>query len=257
MRQERMANLATDTQSLKDPAAGADPALIQELVAANHMLYRQRVVDGFGHVSVRHNTKSDCFLLARSMAPALVAATDIVAYDLDGEPIEPDGRTAYLERFIHGEIYRVRPDVVAVVHSHSPSVIPFGIASGVTLRPVFHMSAFLGAGAPVFEIRNAVGPASDMLIRSRELGQALAYALGPHTAVLMRGHGSTVVGSNLRQVVFRAIYTELNARLQSEAMRLGPVTFLNAEEAANATATNNGQINRAWELWKRETDIGF
>jgi HCOMODA/2-hydroxy-3-carboxy-muconic semialdehyde decarboxylase len=227
-----------------------DAALARELVDANRILYEQGVVDGFGHVSVREEGRAERFLLARSMAPALVRASDILAFDLDGNALGGDARAPYLERFIHGEIYRARPDVMAVVHSHSPCVIPFGVVSGAPLRPICHMSGFLHPQAPVFEIRAAAGPASDMLIRNRALGAALARSLGAHAVVLMRGHGSTVVGSNLRQAVFRAVYTEVNARLQTDALRLGAVTFLNADEAASAAAMNDAVLNRAWDLWR-------
>jgi HCOMODA/2-hydroxy-3-carboxy-muconic semialdehyde decarboxylase len=227
----------------------AAPALLDELVDANHILFHQGVVDGFGHVSVRDPARSDRFLLSRSMAPALVARADIMRFDLDGNAAG-DARTPYLERFIHGEIYRARPDVNAIVHSHSLGVIPFGVASGTRLRAICHMSGFLGAATPVFEIRTAAGAASDLLIRSQALGAALARSLGSNAAVLMRGHGSTVVGTSVRQAVFRAVYTEINAQLQSEALRLGRVTYLTDQEAELASATNDSQINRAWELWK-------
>jgi HCOMODA/2-hydroxy-3-carboxy-muconic semialdehyde decarboxylase len=226
----------------------ADPALIAELVVANHILFRQGVVDSFGHVSARHDRDAGRFLLSRSMAPALVASADIMTFDLDSEPTDARGRAPYLERFIHGEIYRARPDVMAVVHSHSPAVIPFGVST-TTLRPVSHMSGFLGEGAPVFEIRDAAGPASDMLIRDRALGAALARSLGAAAVALMRGHGSVAVGASIRQAVFRAVYTEMNARIAAEALRLGPVTYLTAEEAANVAAVNDRQIGRAWDLW--------
>jgi HCOMODA/2-hydroxy-3-carboxy-muconic semialdehyde decarboxylase len=163
---------------------------------------------------------------------------------------KPRGRTPYLERFIHGEIYRARPDVTAVVHSHSPAVIPFGVST-VPLRPVSHMGGFLGEGAPVFEIRDAAGPASDMLIRDRALGAALARSLGVAAVALMRGHGSVAVGASIRQAVFRAIYTEVNARIAADALRLGPVTWLTPQEAANVAAANDGQLGRAWDLWAR------
>ena len=227
-----------------------DPAVIDDLVTANHILADQRVVDGFGHVSARHDKHPDRFLLARSMAPALVTAADIMEFGLDGEPVDAQGRTPYLERFIHAEIYRARPDVMSVVHSHSPSVIPFAISTQA-LRPVYHMSGFLPAdGAPVFEIRDAGGPATDMLISNPALGRALADDLGGGAVILMRGHGSTVVGPGIRAAVFRAVYTEINARLESEALRLGGVTFLNAEEAAAAAATNLRMVDRPWALWK-------
>jgi ribulose-5-phosphate 4-epimerase/fuculose-1-phosphate aldolase len=227
----------------------AAPALIDELVDANHILFHQGVVDGFGHVSARDPARSDQFLLARSMAPALVTRADILRFDQDGNALR-DKRTPYLERFIHAEIYRARPDVMAVVHSHSPCVIPFGVANGTPLRAICHMSGFLGATTPVFEIRAAAGPASDLLIRDRALGAALARSLGSRAVVLMRGHGSTTVGASVRQAVFRAVYAEVNARLQAEATRLGPVTYLTDGEAEAASAANDGQISRAWELWK-------
>lgn len=229
----------------------ADPKIIAELVDANHILYRQGVVDGFGHVSARHPADPDRFLIARSMAPALVTASDIVELDLDGNPVIAGTPASYLERFIHGEIYRVRPDVMAVVHSHSPGIIPFGLVPGVPLKPVSHMGGFIGAGAPVYEIRDAGGPATDMLVRTPELGHALAISLGASSIVLMRGHGSTVVGISIRQAVYRAIYGESNARLQAEALRLGTPIYLTLEEAEGAARANDANMDRAWHLWVR------
>ena len=237
-------------------SAAPDPALVNDLVAANHILFRQGVVDGFGHVSARHDKDPNRFLLSRNMAPGLVTAADIMEFDLDCNAVDPRGRAAYLERFIHCAVYRARPDVKAVVHSHSPSVIPFGVSS-TPLKPVYHMSAFLGGATPVFEIREAGGPATDLLIRNKDLGAALAGTLGASPVVLMRGHGATIVGASLPQVVFRAVYTETNARLEAEALRLGPVTFLNEQEAANAAAVIDGQIGRAWELWKMKALEGI
>ena len=230
--------------------AAADRALVDKLVLANRILYRQGVVDGFGHVSVRHDQSSDHFLLARNMAPGLVRREDIVTFDLDGAAVDAAGRRVYLERFIHAEIYRVRPDVQSVVHSHSPNVIPFGV-TGTPLQPVFHMSGFLAEGSALFEIRDVAGD-TDMLISNAGLGVALAAALGPRSTVLMRGHGSTVVGASLEQAVYRAFYAEVNARLQTQARQLGEVTYLNAVEAAKAAAINDTQLPRVWELWARE-----
>jgi HCOMODA/2-hydroxy-3-carboxy-muconic semialdehyde decarboxylase len=224
-----------------------DRALAVKLATANRILYNQGVVDGFGHVSVRHDASDAHFLLARNMAPALVTPADILTFDLDGNALDAGDRRVYLERFIHGEIYRARPDVVAVVHSHSPSVIPFAVTR-TALRPVYHMSGFLGEGSAHFEIRDVAGN-SDLLIRNATLGRALAAALGSNTAVLMRGHGSTVVGASIEQVVYRAIYAAMNARLQTQALALGAVTFLNVEEAGFAAATNDTQLARVWELW--------
>jgi ribulose-5-phosphate 4-epimerase/fuculose-1-phosphate aldolase len=241
------------TQSAGTHSVSAEPAdrgLVDDLVAANRILYDQGVVDGFGHVSVRHDKDPNRYLLSRSMAPALVTADDILEYDLDSNPVDPAGRTSYLERFIHGEIYKVRGDIIAVVHSHSPAVIPFADTT-VPLRPMNHIAGFLGGGAPVFEIRDSGGPATDMLIRNASLGHALAATLGGHSVVLMRGHGSVTVAQSVRHVVFRAVYTEVNARMQAEAMKLGTPTFLNKEEAAAAAKTNDALVDRPWALWKQ------
>lgn len=231
--------------------SSVDAELIGDLVAANRILAAEGVLDGFGHVSARHDKDPGRFLLARSMAPALVTAGDVMEFDLDSNPIDARGRTAYLERFIHSEIYRVHPEVQAVVHSHSPAVIQFGVV-GVTLRPIFHLGGFLGVGVPVFEIRDTGGLATDMLIRNAGLGAALAKTLGSAPVALLRGHGDVVVGRSVQEAVFRAIYTEVNARLENEALRLGQgqVVFLNEEEAKAAAETNSAQIGRPWELWK-------
>lgn len=227
-----------------------DPALLQDLVDANHILFNEGVVDAFGHVSLRHPARADRFLLARNMAPGLVSTGDILEFELDGTPVLADGPRVYLERFIHGEIYRARPDVNAVVHSHSPAVVPFSVSGRSRLRPVCHMSAFLGAGAPVFEIRDSAGDGSDMLVRSPELGAALARSLAHSHCVLMRGHGSTVVAPTLKLAVYRAIYAELNARLQAQAIQLGDPVYLSPSEAEAAAATTEGQVERPWQLWK-------
>jgi ribulose-5-phosphate 4-epimerase/fuculose-1-phosphate aldolase len=223
---------------------------IDDLVVANHILYREKIVDGFGHVSMRHPEDPNRYLISRSLAPALVTADDIVELNLDSTPAMPGTPGSYLERFIHGEIYRARPDVKAVVHSHSAAIIPFGVVPEVTLKAISHMGGFIGAGAAVFEIRNT-DPASDMLVRTPELGAALAKSLGKHGMVLMRGHGATMVGFSVRQAVYRAIYAELNARLQSEALRLGKPNYLTDEEAKGAALANDNNMDRAWDLWAR------
>ena len=231
------------------PDLSAPPALAEKLVYANRILYDQGIVDGLGHVSVRHDSAPGVFLLSCNRAPAMVMPRDIVCYDLDAEAVSGGAERPYLERFIHSEIYRARPDVVAVVHSHSPSVIPFGV-TGNRLRPIFHMAGFLGSGSSHFEIRD-VGGSTDMLIRNRELGRALAQSLGENTCVLMRGHGSTVVGGSIEQVVYRAIYAEVNAKLQAQSLVMGAITYLTTEEAGLAAAANDGQIGRSWDLWRR------
>jgi HCOMODA/2-hydroxy-3-carboxy-muconic semialdehyde decarboxylase len=238
----------------KADADGPDPRLVADLVIANRILYDQHVVDAFGHVSVRHDKRSDRFLLARSMAPALVTAADILEFDLDGNPLAAAGRPVYLERFIHSEIYRVRPDVISIVHSHSHAIIPFGVVRSHKLRAIFHMSGFVGTETPIFEIRECVGDGSDMLIRNRELGAALAKSLGPKSVVLMRGHGVTVTAPNLQEAVYRGVYVDVNARLQLEAIGLGAVNYLTEPEGRAAAATNASQIGRAWDLWKMKVE---
>jgi HCOMODA/2-hydroxy-3-carboxy-muconic semialdehyde decarboxylase len=236
----------------KAPDADARAKAIADVVIANHILADQAVVDGFGHVSIRDPTDPNKFLMARSMAPELVTAADVLVHDLDGNTPAPASVTLYLERFIHSEIYRARPDVNAIVHCHAPSLIPYGV-TGVALRPLYHMSAFLGAGVPVFDIHKATGGATDLLVRTPELGRALAKTLGSHPAALMRGHGAVVVGRDIKQAVFRSVYTALNAQLQSQALALGgkPV-YLDPDEAKKAEETMLGVMGRAWDLWLRK-----
>jgi len=223
--------------------------VVDDLVAANRILAGLEVLDGFGHVSVRHPERTDCFLLARSLAPELVTRNDIMTFDMACAPQNDDARTPYLERFIHGEIYRLRPDVVSVVHSHAATVVPFA-ASSVPLMPVYHMSSFLRTGAPVFEIRERFGM-TDMLIRDNAQGAALAEKLGHNSTVLMRGHGYCTVGGSIPEAVFRAYYARVNADLQQRAIALGGgVTYLDDEEARMYDETNRGVIGRPWSLWK-------
>ncbi len=229
------------------PVKPPSPDLVDRLVYANRILYDHGIVDGLGHVSVRHDSVPGVFLLSCNRAPAMVRRRDIVCYDHAGDAVSETSERPYLERFIHAEIYRARPDVAAIVHSHSPSVIPFAVTQN-PLRPVFHMSGFLGSGSAHFEIREAGGD-TDMLIRSSYLGEALARSLGRHSCVLMRGHGSTVVGTSLEQAVFRAVYVEINAKLQLAANGLGEIMFLNEQEAQLSSDMNDGQIPRSWDLW--------
>ena len=238
------------TKTLAPAVADASPELVEDLVMANRILFQQGVVDGFGHVSARHDKHPDRFLIARSMAPALVTAADIMAFDFDGNPLGGDSRNGYLERYLHGAIFRARPEIKGVVHSHSPAVIPFA-DTHVPLRPMNHIAGFLGTGVPVFEIRDTGGPATNMLISSAKLGHALALTLGKHPVALMRGHGSVAAAQSVRHVVFRAIYTEVNARMETQALALGKPEFLNAQEAAAATATNDKLVERPWALWKQ------
>jgi len=227
----------------------ASRGLIEDLVAGSRILALHEVLDAYGHISARSDRRPDRFIMSRSRAPALVTAADLMELDPDSEPAAGDARKGFIERYIHGEIYRSRPDVMAVVHSHSASVIPFG-ATRTRLRPLYHMASFLWSGAPVFEIRKQ-SEENDLLIRDRPLGKALAETLGGCTCVLMRGHGMTVVADSIPAVVFRAIYTEMNARLQIQAMQLeGPIEFLSDVEGRRSWAANSGTLERPWELWK-------
>ena len=229
----------------------ASRGLIEDLVAASRILAQHEVLDAYGHVSARSDRRPECFLMSRALAPALVSAADLMEHGEDSEALPGDARKGFIERYIHGEIYRARPEVMAIVHSHSDSVIPFGVTR-TKLRPIYHMGSFLWSGAPVFEIRHKRKD-NDLLIRDRSLGEALAGTLGACDCVLMRGHGMTVVGASLPEAVYRAIYTEKNARMQLQATLLeGPIEFLSDEEGRRATKANQGTLERPWELWKKQ-----
>jgi ribulose-5-phosphate 4-epimerase/fuculose-1-phosphate aldolase len=237
---------AAATVGSQAPAPPTRQTVIDELVIANHILANEGVLDGYGHVSVRSPQNRDHYFLARAGAPALVTAADIVEYDFDSNPIGGGSAAGYMERFIHGEIYRARPDVMAVVHCHCPEVIPFA-NTGVPLRPMYHMGYFIGEGVPVFDNRTGFG-VTDMLIGTPALGKALATALGKSSAALLRGHGAVVTAPSLHLVVGKAYYLNLNARLQYQAMQLGggKVMYLDPEEARKAEQN----YERSWDAWK-------
>jgi ribulose-5-phosphate 4-epimerase/fuculose-1-phosphate aldolase len=231
------------------PKLSASRGLLEDLVAASRILAMHEVVDAYGHVSARSDRRLERFIMSRSLAPALVSAVDLVEHDADSEALA-DKRKGFIERYIHGEIYRARPEVMAVVHSHSAAVIPFGVTR-TPLRPLYHMGSFLWSGAPVFDIRQ-VREDHDLLIRDRPLGRARAETLGGSSCVLMRGHGMTVTGESIPEAVFRAVYTQMNARMQLQAATLeGPIEFLSETEGRNATRANRGTLERPWELWKK------
>ena len=245
-----LAGFATLASPHGAAAQGAvDAAAVGDLVLASHILANEGVLDAYGHVSIRHPTNPDRYLMARSRAPALITAADIIEFDLDSNPVTLTQARLFTERFIHGSIYRARGDVKAVVHSHSPTVIPFGI-SDVPLKPVFHLGVFLYGGVPVWEISEHTSD-GEMLVRDARLGDALARTLGNKIVALMRGHGNVVVGPSLQHAVFRAVYTEVNARLQTVAIGLGgKVRYLSDAEGDNVTNKQPGNIARAWDLWK-------
>jgi ribulose-5-phosphate 4-epimerase/fuculose-1-phosphate aldolase len=224
-----------------------DPKVATDLVAANHILAEHGVLDSFGHVSVRDPRNPRRYLQMQAIAPRDVTVSDLITFDLDSNPIDANGRPVYRERFIHGEIYKLRADVNAVVHSHSPTIIPFSVTEK-PLRAIFHNGHFLGQGVPVWEIRQVAGGKNNMLVLTNELGRSLAETLGQGSVVLMRGHGNAVAGPDLKTAVFRAIYTEVNAKLQMQAVMLGgPITFLNEYEQLKAQ-----NVDRPWTAWKKE-----
>jgi ribulose-5-phosphate 4-epimerase/fuculose-1-phosphate aldolase len=234
-------------------ASAASPtnlsSLISDLVIANKILADQEVVDGYGHVSVRHPTDPDHFLISRWLAPDLVTENDIVELDLDCHPVNGDQRKLYSERFIHSEIYRVRPDVKSIVHTHAPLVVLMGVC-GEPLMPIYHMAGFIDIGVPLFDIRQAVGM-TDMLVSDPVRGKALAQTLGSKSAAaLMRGHGGVAVGSSLSQAVGRSVYMKINAELQLKVLGR-KVEFLAPDEARLASERNT-DFPKDWELWKRK-----
>jgi len=236
-------------QTYPKSAGPADPKLIEDLIIANRILYQQGVVDAMGHVSVRHNKDPNRYLISLARAPELVTAADIMEYDLDSNPVRDPGRRQYSERYIHGEIYKLRPDVVAIIHAHTPSVVPFTVSS-VPLRAIAHSGGFLAEGLPNFEIREA-GGMTDMLVSNAAFGRALAEKLGDKPAILMRGHGFAATGKSLPYVVGRSIYIGVAAKLQAEAIALGgTVVYLDPEEGRKIEARRD--YIRPWEMWKRE-----
>ena len=231
---------------------------LEDLVAAYRVLAEYGVIDAYGHVSIRSPRDRNRYYLARAIAPERVQVEDMIEYDLDSRPIdEREGEPAggwesVRERFIHGEVFRSRPEVMAVVHNHSPSVVPFSV-TGVPMKALFHMAAFVGDGLPNFEIRD-VQKGTDLLVKTPQLGKALAQSLGPKPAALMRGHGAVVVGENLPRAVGRSVYLELSARMQMQALLLagqnGRITYLDEAEVKASVPVQD--YNRAWPMWREK-----
>jgi ribulose-5-phosphate 4-epimerase/fuculose-1-phosphate aldolase len=225
---------------------------LEDLVAAYRVLAEYGVIDAYGHVSVRSPRDPNRYYLARAIAPERVQIEDMIEYDLDSRPLEERGRESVRERFIHGEIFRSRPEVMAVVHNHSPSVVPFSVTR-VAMRPIFHMAAFVGEGLPNFEIRDTQ-KGTDLLVKTPLLGKALATTLGLSPAALMRGHGAVVVGENLPRAVGRSVYLELSARMQMQALLLagekGGIIYLDDAEVKASVPVQD--YNRAWPMWREK-----
>ena len=220
-----------------------------ELALANRIIAHEGVLDGFGHVSVRHPHDPNRYLLARSRSPELIEPSDLLEFTLDSEPVTPPKGEMYGERVIHGCIYQARPDVTAVCHHHSHAVLPFCV-TGIALEPVFHMGPVMGQVVPMWDSRDEFGD-TDLMVVKPEEGRSLARALGPNWMVLMARHGATVAGRTLRELVFRTVYSHANAEIQLRAMAIGKIAPLNATERQRAEPRQlqPRPMGRAWEYW--------
>jgi ribulose-5-phosphate 4-epimerase/fuculose-1-phosphate aldolase len=220
-----------------------------ELAVANRIIAHEGVLDGFGHVSMRHPDHPDRYLLSRSRSPELVEPGDLLEFTLDSEPVGGPKVEMYGERVIHGCIYQARPDVNAVCHHHSPSILPFCV-TGVALEPVFHMGPVMGQHVPFWDSRDDFGD-TDLMVVKPEEGRSLAKALGPHWMVLMRRHGATLAGRSVRELVFRTVYSHANAEMQLRSMMIGTVGALSPEERQRGEPRQlqPRPMARAWEYW--------
>jgi ribulose-5-phosphate 4-epimerase/fuculose-1-phosphate aldolase len=245
---------ARATRSGENPVPNkVDEARVQ-VARANRIIANEGVLDAFGHVSMRHPTDPGRYLLSRSRAPELVEPEDVLEFTLDSEPVKPPTTRLYSERVIHGEIYKARPEVLAVCHHHAASILPFCI-SGVELKPVYHLGATMGEAVPFWDCRDEFGD-TNLLVQKPEEGASLARTLGDNWTVLMRRHGATVAGRSLEELVFRTIYTVRNATLQLQAHVLGHVSSLNGEETRLGGDYNlqPGPVARAFEYWSVRLD---
>jgi HCOMODA/2-hydroxy-3-carboxy-muconic semialdehyde decarboxylase len=234
-----------------------DEARIADVITASHILTNEGILDSFGHVSARSAKNPDHFFMPRAMPPALVARPDIVEVGLDCKPVDPNAPRLNGERYIHCQVYKARPDVQSVIHTHDLAVIPFGLA-GIPLRPVVAQAGFLPPETPLFEVRdaNASDQKRGMLVLNAHLGDALAKSLGANPVVLMRGHGETVVGRSVREATVRAIYTHIDAQAQSAALALSPnITVLNDAELAT-NAAENFDADRPWQNYRQRLPAG-
>ncbi len=227
--------------------------LLHELIVATRILANQKVLDAFGHVSVRHPRDSGRYFISRHQAPELAEVADLVELDLNSRPVQPTDFRLYSERVIHGEIYKARPDVHAVCHHHSHDVLPFCI-SGRELVPVFHLPAVIGQ-VPFWDQHDEFGD-TNMLVVKPEEGASLARTLGKNWMVLMRRHGATVAGRSLREMTFRTVYGCENAALQSKAMAHGHVDHLSPGEMklSSEHSVLPPSTNRAWNYWVRHVE---
>jgi ribulose-5-phosphate 4-epimerase/fuculose-1-phosphate aldolase len=220
-----------------------------ELALANRIIAHEGVLDGFGHVSIRHPEDPTRYLLARSRSPELIEPSDLFEFTLDSQPVVAPKGEMYGERVIHGCIYQARPDVNAVCHHHSASVLPFCV-TGIALEPVFHMGPVMGQEVPFWDSRDDFGD-TDLMVVKPEEGRSLAKTLGLNWMVLMRRHGATVAGRTLRELVFRTVYSSFNAEIQLRAMMVGKIGTLNATERklSEPRQLSPRPMARAWEYW--------
>ena len=231
--------------------------LKRDLVIANRILAHENVVDTYGHVSVRHPDQREHFLLSRARSPEVVTIEDIMEFDLAGNPIGGDEREPYIERFIHAAIYEARPDVGAVVHSHADEVLPFTV-SEAPLRPVLGAAKSIGKHAPVWDIDEQFGDATNLLVQNMDHGRALAARLGSNNVVLMRGHGFAAAANSLLEAVTISVYMPRNAKIYLDALRLGAVKTLSDNEIGTGRPSRGGTGNqRAWEYWTRRAGFDY
>jgi len=254
-----MSGQAIPSQTTASPAPPTVLQMVEDLIVANQILSHESIVDGLGHISVRHLERPDRFLLGRDLAPSLQTAADLVEYDLEGKAVSATAPVGVSERFIHAAIYRARPDVMSIVHAHTPSVLAFAV-SNIPLRPVYHMATWMlggtvGGTVPMFEIRKVAGSVG-MLVNNNELGTALAKTLGDRPVVLLRGHGFVVVGPSIPEAVSRSIFLDVNARVQAQAMALGGsvnlLTTVDSGPLGGQSAAPGQPVvyPRSWWYWK-------
>jgi HCOMODA/2-hydroxy-3-carboxy-muconic semialdehyde decarboxylase len=232
------------------------PQAVRDLVIANRILGHEGVVDAFGHVSMRHPERPDRYLLSRSRSPGVVTEDDILQFDLDSNPVDADGPLSYAERFIHGCVYKARPDVNSVCHSHAHALVPFTV-TGTPMRPLWAMSAAIGDAVPIWDIRDDFPDRDTLLVVDDATGASLARTLGHGSACMMRGHGATIATASLKATVLVSVGLMYNADMlfRAELLTLarggGQVTYLSEREIRSTTEVLFGPrgIDRAWEYW--------
>lgn len=221
--------------------------LLDELVIANHVLANEKVVDSFGHISVRNPKNPKHFFLSCSRSPEIVSIEDIMEFDLEGNSVDGSILRPYGERFIHGALLEARPEIQSVVHNHSLSVIPFGVTN-TPLLPIIHTGAAIGRNIPTWDIHDNFGD-TDLLVRNMEQGRDLAKTMGQASVVLMRGHGCSVVGSSIKEATLTAVYLQISATVQLQSMSLGDVRYLTPGETDECTNMfySDLSVDRVWE----------